>query len=431
MQSSTISLSEQLDSWAVAGNVSLVETVQAITIGRLSPAQAEVLCDLVAAVGWPMQVTDAAHEVIDRDEIAEVSGPFVAAIQKPADGVKVVVTLGGLAQLMAKPGFVGDWQVAACQVPFATGLAAIHPLGEGDLFSPSPNKKSPRDVVRERAADRLVPIDIRAWLLRGDLIDQLWSDSAFRTFARLAAPALARSIASEVDDCGNLAFNGPPRATVNFDETSLAASLNRDAFDVLRSCSTWVYEDPVTTEQRHALLAAEIARSIPRGIDFAAGFRMIDVDALDGARLAFQLSQSDIGRDALKAQADLRKAIADDTAKIAESTRTLTGALALAVATGLGLVTAKSTATGDPQVLSGVAFIAALYVMAVTLSGWFYLGNQDRLRAQWRKHFYRFVPDEDYRQMVTNPVRDAGWPYHFVGVIALIVSLGLFVLAFR
>jgi hypothetical protein len=431
MLSSTISLSEQLDSWVVAGSVTVVETVQAITVGRLSATQAEILFEGFEAVDWPMQLTDAAHEIIDREELTEVPGPFIAVIQKPFEGVNRVLTLEGLSQLLSKPAFAGEWQVVPCQTSFATGLAAIHPWGHGDLFSPAPEKKSPRDIVRERAVDRRVPIDVRAWLVRGEVGLQAWADPAFRTFARLAAPALVRVIASETDGPGVVTFSGPPRITICFDEATLVDALDHSAFSSLQACANWVYENSTTTEQKHALLSAEIARSIPRGVDFAAAFRMISVDALDGAKLAFQLSQSDVSRDALKAQADLRKSIADDTAKIAEATRTLTGALALAVATGLGLVTAKATATGDPKILSGVSIIASLYVLAVALSGWFYLGNQDRLRAQWRKHFYRFIPDEDYRQMVTDPVRDAGWPYHFVGVIALIVALGLAGFAFN
>src|SRR3546814_7567291 len=60
-------------------------------------------------------------------------------------------------------------------------------------------------------------------------------------------------------------------------------------------------------------------------------------DVLEGSRLAFQLSQSNLSREAIKAQGDLRRAIADDMSKAAEGTRSLSGAVAVAIATAITL----------------------------------------------------------------------------------------------
>ncbi|RWN22731.1 MAG: hypothetical protein EOR94_03485 [Mesorhizobium sp.] len=174
-----------------------------------------------------------------------------------------------------------------------------------------------------------------------------------------------------------------------------------------------VFEDSASAEQKHALFAAEFARSVTRIETVASAFRDAGCDILDGARLAFQLSQSDLSREAIKAQADLHKSIADDTAKAAEGTRTLAGAVAVAIATAITLVAARSTATVQPWVLALVA--VAGYLIVVAGSGWAYLHLQSQLRHQWRTRFYRFVPAEDYEAMVTRPTRSAALPYHFVG----------------
>ena len=110
--------------------------------------------------------------------------------------------------------------------------------------------------------------------------------------------------------------------------------------------------------------------------------------------------------------------------------KALTTAIAVAIATGIGLVATRSTSTGDPRVLSSVAGIVALYLIAVTLSGWQYLRLQKRLRAQWRQRLYRFIPSEDYAAMVTKPAAEAERPYHFMGVIGLMIAVALILLAY-
>ena len=148
-------------------------------------------------------------------------------------------------------------------------------------------------------------------------------------------------------------------------------------------------------------------------------------EILESSRLAFQLSQSDLTREAIKMQGDLRKAIAEDISRAADGTRTLSGAVAVAIATGLSLVAARSTGATETWVLSLVAYVVAGYLVVVALSGWAYLRLQRDLRAEWRRRFYRFVEDGDYEAMVTKPARRSEWPYHLVASAALIVAFAL------
>lgn len=80
--------------------------------------------------------------------------------------------------------------------------------------------------------------------------------------------------------------------------------------------------------------------------------------------------------------------------------------------------------------LASIAAIVALYLIAVTLSGWQYLTLQKRLRAQWRQRLYRFIPNEDYIAMVTTPAKQAERPYHFIGVIGLLIAVALIAVAY-
>ena len=426
MTSTPIDLGALLDGWATAGQVGLVETALAVTVSRLDRASTLALLTAVGRLGWSCEVQDQAGEPTHANRLEQEFGPFVATIRKTVDkSARRFLTRIGIAQGLAEKAAGGIWQIACSQVSFTTGTTSFNPWGSGDVFAPASATKSPLDIVREASEARLVPADIRKWLLRGEVTTKLWGDPAFQTFAAASAAALVRSVASEVVGPGGVIFNGPPRLNISLPDDGLVHQLDLSGYRNLQACVAWIYEDSKSAEQRHALFAAEFARSVTRDVLIGEAFRAAGRDILDGARLAFQLSQSELSREAIKAQGDLRKAIADDTSKAAEGTRTLSGAIAVTIATGITLIAAKSAGTVEPWVLSVVAGVAAAYLVIVAFSGWAYLKLQRDLRDQWRRRFYRFVSAEDYEAMVIKPARSAELPYHFVAAIALVVAVAL------
>lgn len=431
MTSTPIELGALLDDWGVSGSVGLVETVPAVTISRLDAASAKELLIATHRLGWDCSVHDQAGEPAHADDIEEDFAPFHATILKAVDGAdRRVLTRTGLSQALASEDVGGVWQIASDQVPFVTGMTSFNPWGSGDVFAPAAATKSPLDIVREASEVRLVPPDIRKWLLRGGVTEELWRDAAFQTFAVASAPALVRSLASEVVGQRSVVFNGPPRLSIALPSDLSVAEFDLNGYQNLQAAVAWVYEDRSSAEQRHALFAAEFARSVLRDEPIGNAFHTAGRDVLEGSKLAFQLSQSDLSREAIKAQGDLRKAIADDTAKAAEGTRALSTAIAVAIATGITLIAARSSRTTEPWVLSLVAAVVAGYLTVVAGSGWAYLNLQRKLRDQWRRRFYRFVPVDDYEAMVTKPARAAERPYHFVAIIALMVAAALGWMAF-
>lgn len=425
MSLSPIELGALLDDWAASGRVGLVETAPAVTVLRLDAASTEMLLARVGMLGWDCEAKDRGGEFVHADDLDEEFGPFVATIQKKVDGVdRRLLTRVGFRQALQEKGG-GVWQIACAKLAFATGTTSFNPWGGGDVFAPATATKSPLDIVREASEARVVPADIRKWLLRGDVTEVLWRDPAFQAFAAESAPALVRSLASEVVGLSEIIFNGPPRLKMTLAREGLQEEFKLLAYQNLQSAVAWVYEDPATAEQRHALFAAEFARSVNRTDFIGKAFGEAGREILEGSRMAFQLSQSDLSREAIKAQGDLRKAIADDMAKSAEGTRALSGAVTVAIATGITLVAARSTGTGEPWVMSLVTAVVASYLSVVALTGWAYLRLQRYLRDQWRRRFYRFVPEDDYEAMVLKPARSAEAPYHVIGVIAVVVAVSL------
>src|SRR3546814_6317957 len=88
--------------------------------------------------------------------------------------------------------------------------------------------------------------------------------------------------------------------------------------------------------------------------------------------------------------------MADVMSIAAVGTRSLSGAVVVASATAITLVAARSTGAAEPWVLSLVAVVVAGYLVVVAVSGWTHLNLQRKLRDQWRRRFYRFVPADDY-----------------------------------
>lgn len=408
MLSSLKTLAVAVDGLSAQGRATLTETPSALTVAALGAAEMAQLSPLLMAVGWPFEIVDGAGELADITTLTADYAPFIITVRKPDRGaVLQVITLVGLETFLIQE--LGDvtWEVATLETPFATMAANFLPWGSASIFSPAPATKSPRQLVREHNMPFRTPGDIRIWMPRVPVSEQLWGDTVFQTFVGLSAQALMRALAGEIKNDGNLVFKGPPHTQLDAPNRSAARMLKLHGYNDLLAAATWVYENGGEAEQRHGLFTAEFGRTHPPEAEAAAAFACVVANVLEGARLAYQLSLSDLTREAIKAQGDLRKAVADDAAKLADNTRQVVTAVAAALATCVGLVAAKLGTTTPHWVLQVVALVAAVYVAAIVASGWIFMGVQRDMRRKWRSRLYRFIPDSDYRAMVLDPARRA------------------------
>ena len=160
---------------------------------------------------------------------------------------------------------------------------------------------------------------------------------------------------------------------------------------------------------RHILLANELARSgsAPAAGSVAQFLNAHLADAWESAQIAYQMALADTSRDTLKVLGDLRKAISDETAKLSDQARQLATSVAGALATGLGLVAARIAVKASPGVVAAIMVVVAIYVAAVIISGWQFIVLQRNLRQAWQPRLYRFLPDGEYKRMVTDPAQRA------------------------
>jgi hypothetical protein len=430
MASSPSDLAQVVDELGAAGRASIVETRSTVTVSSLDANAAARVCEAIQDLGWPFEIVDAANEIAD-DLRAEFA-PFIATITKPEDpGVLRVISLYGFRQLLRSDDHHEIWQVASATKGFSSELTSFQPWGHAEIFSPSPQTKSPLKLVREAAEQRNVPADIRRWLPRSEITSELWTDGVFQSFACLAAPALIYSLASEILPKEAVIFSGPPKLRLSLPSEQTADQLGVAGFNSLRSVVGWVYENSQAAEQRHGLFCAEFARSSAPEGDVGCVFARSASDALDSARLAYQMSLSDIGKEAIKAQGDLRKAIADDTAKMIENSRSVAAAIAVSIATGIGLVAAKASSATPGWVLGGISAVVGIYLISIVVSGWMFLSLQRDIRKQWRQRLYRFISEQDYVAMVDRPAGRVEKIYHIAGVIGIMTALGAFLLALK
>lgn len=422
-------LADEVDGLAARGLATITETPAALTVAGLAAPNAQTLVPLLTALNWVFQIADSAGEVADPAQLSADYAPFIVTVTKPrTEDALQIVTLAGFRAFLSEERSDPVWQVATLSISFATLATDVRPWHSVEIFSPAAPTKSPRELVRENNLPPLAPADIRTWILRSAASNEQWADTAFQAFADLSAQALMKSLAGEIKGDGSLLFRGPPHTLLDAPTTGAVRDLGLKGFNDLRDAAAWVYENGVEAERRHGLFVAELGANHPPIAITALTFARVTANVLQGARLAYQLSLSDLTREAIKAQSDLRKAVADDTAKLADNTRQVAMALAATLATSVGLIAAKIGTTTPGWVIQALALVAVFYVAAVIISGWIFMHLQRDMRQKWRTRLYRFVPDPDYRAMVLDPAARAEAMFSVVaGAGAIVAVLALVV----
>lgn len=425
MEPSQTALAEALNTLVDGQRVVVTETRAGIAVNQLNGAEASAIVALLEADRWTDIVSaDAGGEIPPGLLPGSGGGIRITATRPeiPAE-VDVALTKSGLSALLDRdPGSSTIW-VHGLQQPIETWTVRYAPWGDDTPFVPFDPPSNPARVVRVLGPNG-PGVHFGRWLLRAASIDV--SDSALAPWRLRAAARLGASLAQEVEPDGRLLFRGPPPTRFACD----AADVDLEAFAALQEAVNWTYENGRELENRHGLIAAEVARTSLRDgrlTDLAGCLSM----ALEGARIAYGFGVTQQSKDTLKALGDLRKAVSDDAAKLSETTRSLGTAVVGAVFGNIGLIVARLTLpanglfVGPAAILLGV--VLALYVVAVIVSGAHYISIQRSLRKDWRTRLYRFLGDAEYKQMVSRPAERAETAFYItagIGIAMTVVLLG-------
>lgn len=426
---SLIALAEVIDGLVETKQAYITESEGAATVSSLSAVNASQLMALCEPLGWPAELFDRAGELWANADTPEPDfAPFRLIIQKPAAPADTLQLLSNqaFAQWLETGHAALRWHISRFTGSLAAGGRVIQSWDGAQQPATLAPTKSPRALVKEFGDVRRVPEDVRQWLTPA-LEAERFSQPATQVWVRAASAALISSLPDEIDaGNGELKFRGPPRLTLPaFDRA--ADTLDHATFNTLLEASWWLFEHEREAEMRHILLAAELARSGAAAESTLAFLRQHLAHARESAQIAYQMALADTGRDTLKVLSDLRKAITEETTKLSDISRQLTGSVAVAMATGIGLIAFRVATSAPAGLIAIVMLVVAVYIAMVISSSVQFMWLQRQLRTDWQPRLYRFLPAADYERMVTTPTgkaeRSLIWTAWLGGAAVFVLTL--------
>lgn len=392
--------------------VFVAEAADTVSVSNLNARIAVQLVNRVNAEGWGALIYDQTGAAWPLDDVHEDLAPFRVVVRKPPApaGCVRLLTDSAFREWLLHEADASWCQVARLSGAFDTQAVRFTPwTAAGDDFLAADQTASPRSLVRDHSRNPAAPLDIRPWLL-SDVEVAYYDNSSFRIWMSQATKNIFYSLPDEIDSVlGALKFKGPPRLTLEVSPEPLTSvnELQPQGFKDLQRATRWVFDNAREAEMRHVLLATEIARSGVSSSSAGLYLREHIAAALDGAKIGYQASLSQLSADTLKALADLRKAVTEETAKVTEATRQISGAVAAALAIGVGLMAARVTSSASSTLIAAVMVVAAAYVGMVVLSGVQFARLQKGLRKGWQPRLYRYLPPSEYETLVLSPTRKA------------------------
>ncbi len=436
---SLITLAERLNNLANQANAHISEGEVVVTASNLLADATLQILGICRELGWACSVFDQEQTNTEEKYITEDFEPFRITIQKPENPPSTIyiLTSAGFSQWLEKGHNASQWLIAGLSKPLTT-ISRIYAgweyLGPATNLEASIETKSPRALVKEPGQSKIVPADIRPWLLIDETqhdfenkIHKAWSVKAF--------DATLHSLANEIDpEDYSLIFKGPPKLILKSprSEENLSINITKYLFLNIQKAAHWVYENRRETEIKHLLLAIEIARSGQNTGPTSDYLEKNISTALESAKIAYQMSLSDLGKDTIKSLSDLRKAITEETAKATDATRQMVTAVSGALTVGIGLAAARISTDINPWLVTLAMSIATAYMVLVSYSGWSFIKIQRNLRKDWQPKLYRYLPEAEYEKMVSEPARQSEQTFKrsalwgSATVVAMFIGLTIF-----
>lgn len=309
--------------------------------------------------------------------------------------------------------------VAADFRPFETFSSLISPWnGPRVRANPVEPPERPRKLVRDLTGLR-TPEDIGPWLL---ISAPSASSPVYSAWTRVASSRLAAALPSEIRRNGGseeVVLKGPRSAPIpcaNPSGTELEA-----LFPLLNDAAHWIYPVRREAETKFQFLNNHLSIAWQEGRTWPAGAAGVLISSLASAKEAYAFYLQDQSKDALKTLGDLRKALQEEVAKAQTATRDLLTSLWRDVAIA-GVVLALKSPTfsqiSASEVLRwvtlGTAILLSLSLVVTIVSNARFNGIADKGRRDWRARLYAFMSEEDWQNLVEQPIGKGRRTYHWV-----------------
>lgn len=289
--------------------------------------------------------------------------------------------------------------------------------------SSEPLACSPQKLARTYGNEEVVCADLRPWLLRGA---PAAAGNAYTQWKQLASRWVLAALSNEVSVKGgttNYVFTGPPKRSLEapapFDDT-LA--------DELQAAANWVYVQGRDPEARHILFSNELARAHNEPL-----LTHVVKSSLTSAESGYNAHVKSGSRETLKALADLRKAVFEETQKISQRAQDLAGSLwkdvAIAAAPFVLKILPDAGKAAEPIIMAAFPLAAAVF-LTFSFSVQVYVNHrffehQDTTRVVWKRALAIALSDKEIEQLSEQPVQDSLRDYKRVLLAVFFVYLTL------
>jgi hypothetical protein len=227
-------------------------------------------------------------------------------------------------------------------------------------------------------------------------------------------------------------FGGPPSRTLNITDAQLV-----QVYDRLVEGATWTFVNGVRdADTRHLLLAAEWARSYRPETIGALG-----EGSLESARAAYSAYVKAGSKETLKALADLRKTVSEESQKASQRAQDLSSALwkdlAVATAPFVLKILPDASKTSSLWIAGALAVGAASFlIFSFSIQVFLnhrYLHAQKRARELWRGRLNLVLTQSEVEEFSERPIQESVRDYRIVrlwvgGVYTILVAI-LFIFA--
>lgn len=303
-------------------------------------------------------------------------------------------------------------------------------------FAPIEMLADPRKFSQDFTGAEAVVPDLRAWI---EVSPPSAVGATYEAWKALAGRRLLAALSDRVSGCAaapEYYFGGPPSCSVSLDGSEVDG-----LFERLTSDARWVFvEGQRDTDTRHLLLANEWARSYRKDKPGEIGD-----GALESAKGAYSAYVKAGSKETLKAIADLRKAVVDETQKISQRAQDLAGAmwkdLAVAAAPFVLKILADSARIPNVVIAGWMALAAALFLifsfwMMVSINSR-YFNRQDEARKVWSVTLNTVLTPGEIDEFSEQPIKRSIGDYRaarlrvglfyavLVGILALFARVSL------
>ncbi|WP_024921551.1 MULTISPECIES: hypothetical protein [unclassified Afipia] len=417
----------------VANGASADERVDALVLrGRLPSTDAQAawlgFADDIPAPFSSLQVYNPAlgGDLVAGD-VFDATREVVITLEKPAaDGCAFFIFQSGIPHYLTQRTVLPRLAIVdfnPTQVFRARGLEVC----SWDLAQPVPPPESsagridPTRYVRDFVPDREVATDLNPWIL---VTEPAAASATYQAWEKIAARRLLGGLVSRVwlED-GQVwlqAAATPPIYRIKADDPTLPGARSR-----LTEAATWVFLSGTDIEARHLIFSGELARASRPQQDLATTLDQ----ALEAAKAAYEAHVQSSSRETLKALADLRKTVIDETQKVAQRAQDLAATLwrdlAVSAAPFVLKILGDAAKTPGPLISSLFYFAAAIFVALSFALQWRINGaffqSQASSRRSWMQSLYNYISVREREEIAETPIEQAMKNYRETRGVLLVV----------